>query len=234
MRFAILLFLTLGLCLPLWLYGVVGAPVTGGPATGAQGNRAPEPGGAVGGHILLLGTSLTARGDWPEAVQAELALCAPGVRVERLARAGGASGWAEGALEERLRTDTPGVVVIELSINDASLWQGVPLVLSRARHLRMIAAARQAGAVVFLALLNPAFGANGWERPGEARYRALYRDLAEETGVGLIDTDPFWRSLGEETQAEMIPDGLHPTGAAMRAGVVPVLVEVLRPVICRG
>jgi lysophospholipase L1-like esterase len=229
MRLSIPLLAGLALCLSLWLYGVVGAPLSG-----SAGNRAPATTQSTGDRILLLGTSLTARGDWPEALQAELARCAPGVRVERLARAGGASGWAEGALTYRLGADPPRVLVIELSINDASLWHGVPLFLSRARHLRMIAAARAAGAVVFLALLNPAFGANGWERPGEARYRALYRDLAAETGAGLIDSDPFWRGLSDEARAAAVPDGLHPTGAAMREGALPAYIEMLRPIVCAG
>ena len=64
--------------------------------------------------------------------------------------------------------------------------------------------ARAHGAQVFLATMSPAWGRDAFERPGQARYHALYRDLARTRDVGLIDTTPQWYALGVEPQ-QVVP-----------------------------
>lgn len=187
-------------------------------------------------RLLLVGTSLTARGSWSDGVQMQLSACRPGgVLVERLARGGASSAWGEAALGERLAragAEPPDLIVIEFSINDASLWHGMTLGKSRSRHAAMLDLAAQAGVPVFLATMSPAFGREALERPGQMAYRAAYPGLARDHGAGLIAMVPRWTALDAAARRQALPDRLHPTDAAMEAVAVPALVEALAPVLC--
>ena len=187
-------------------------------------------------RILLLGTSITARGDWPEGLQTALSECSTHpLRISRLARAGGSSDWGVTALKAHLTNPAmprPDIVVIEFTVNDASVWHGLPLSISRKRTLELIAAIRAEQSVPFLATMNPAWGRNALERLGQSRYQAVYRDLALETGSGLIDSIPDWQALSEAERRLMLPDGLHPTAAGMEKIVIPAFFEALSPLIC--
>lgn len=218
------------------LYGVVGLPPT--PPTDRiklpQGAKRPGPGEVY--DVIILGTSLTSRGDWHDLLQERLSECSAGpVQVERIARAGAASGWGLSTLRDRLSragAEVPDLIVVEFSGNDAALIRGFPLFVSRRNHLEMIRAAQDAGAAVMLATMSPAWGWNALERPGQDRYHALYRDLAASEGVGLVDTISDWRALSPERRRADVPDGIHPTGEAMVAITVPALVEAIGQIVC--
>lgn len=186
-------------------------------------------------HILMLGTSLTARGDWPTGLEQQLSACHGNpVMVERLAKPGANSAWGAAALRDRLAAGpAPDILVVEFSINDSSLWRGMTLAASRARHEEILQMAGAAGVPVWLATMNPAFGRKAWERPGQVAYRALYADLAQAQGTGLIAMVPAWTALDEGQRAGLMPDSLHPTDAAMQALAVTALRAALVPAICR-
>lgn len=185
-------------------------------------------------RVLLLGTSLTAGGSWDAALQQTLSTCRPaGVVVERLARPGANSAWGQEALAERLQTGVvPDILVVEFSINDSSLWRGMTLDRSAARHSEILALAQQAGVTVWLSTMSPAFGAKAWQRPGQVAYRAIYQDLARRTGAGLIAMAPAWQQLSPQARREAMPDGLHPVDPAMTGITVPALVANLSPILC--
>lgn len=185
-------------------------------------------------RLLLLGTSLTFSGSWPEALQHRLAAChAAGVTVERLAKPGANSAWGEGALRQRLAAGpVPDILVVEFSINDSSLWRGMRLAASRARHEAILDMAQQAGIPVWLATMSPAFGRKALERPGQVAYRALYGELARDRGAGLIAMAPAWLALGASDRGRLVPDDLHPTEAAMIGLAVPALAAALGRGIC--
>jgi lysophospholipase L1-like esterase len=185
-------------------------------------------------HILLLGTSLTARGDWPTGLEQQLSAChGSPVRVERLAKPGANSAWGAAALRDRLAAGpAPDVLVVEFSINDSSLWRGMTLATSRARHEEILQMAGAADVPVWLATMSPAFGRKAWERPGQVAYRALYAELAAEQGAGLVAMVPSWTTLDAEGRARLIPDNLHPTDTAMQALTVPALQHALSAAFC--
>lgn len=237
------------LLLSLLALGLAGAAV-GGFAYGVLGPTPTAPGAQVilatgrppadangGHHVLILGTSLTRRGDWPDLLAAGLQACAGApLVVERLARAGAASDWGLEALRARLASadaPTPDIVIVEFSGNDASLVHGFPLFVSRRNHLEMLRLVRDAGALPILATMSPAWGWKALARPGQDRYHALYRDLAAAEGTGLIDTIADWRALSPEERRVALPDHLHPTAAAMAAITVPAFDKALRPLVCR-
>ncbi|MGF1444942.1 MAG: SGNH/GDSL hydrolase family protein [Pikeienuella sp.] len=205
-----------------------------GPARLPAGDLAPaaEPITEEGPvSILLLGTSLTRRGDWPSRLAARLSACVQReVSVRRIARPGAASDWGTRRLREALSAAggaQPDILVIEFTINDAALHRGRALTRSKADHLLMIDAAQAAGVSVFLATMSPAAGPRGWVRPGHGAYIDLYRALARARGLGLIDTISAWDALPPGIRRTWLPDGLHPTDEAMRAIAVPAFAASL-------
>ncbi|MFA9232139.1 MAG: SGNH/GDSL hydrolase family protein [Microgenomates group bacterium] len=224
----------------LALYGVVGPrPTPPGlvivpPARPHEIIRPHKDGGPL--HVLLVGTSLTARGDWPERLERALASCAPqGVVVERLAKSGQGIRWGLPALQTRLSDvakPRPDITIVEFSGNDASLRQGLPLFLARKWTLLVIETLDTAGSVVFLSTMNPGWGSDAITRPGQARYHGMYRDVAAEAGAGLIDTAPQWRALAQEIRTRVVPDGGHPNEEGAELITIPAFLAALRPLVC--
>ena len=153
--------------------------------------------------------------------------------VERLAKPGANSAWGAAALRDRLAAGpAPDALVVEFSINDSSLWRGMTLAASRARHEEILQMAGATDVPVWLATMSPAFGRKAWERPGQVAYRALYADLAAEQGAGLVAMVPAWLALSVPDRQHLMPDGLHPTEAAMEGVAMPRLVTALEKELC--
>ncbi|MCA8869077.1 MAG: hypothetical protein KDA67_10535 [Rhodobacteraceae bacterium] len=221
-----------------WAYGVIGAAPTPPGARIVQPARPLAAPANAPVRVLVLGTSLSSRGTWIEALEGELGACpSRKITVGRLARPGGASSWGAAALAAYYADPSqpkPDVVVVEFSGNDASPYNGFPLFVSKRHHQRIIDLAQSHGAAVFLATMSPAWGQNAWERPGQARYHALYRDLARDQGLGLIDTIEDWRALAGSERKTLVPDGLHPSDTAMRTITVPAFYEALMAYLCQA
>lgn len=230
----------IGILAIMGLYGVIGLrPTPPGmvivpPASLPETIRLQRDGGSL--HILLVGTSLTARGDWPERLERALASCAPqGVLVERLAKSGQGIRWGLPALQARLSDAAmprPDITIVEFSGNDSSLRQGLPLFLARKRTLLLIETLGQAGSVAFLSTMNPGWGREAITRPGQARYHGMYRDVAAKTGAGLIDTAPQWRALAPEIRTRVVPDGGHPNEEGAELITIPAFLAALTPLVC--
>lgn len=221
-----------------WLFGVIGAPATGsGPefVPPSSSDRAAYDGEV---RVLILGTSLSANGNWAADLADNFGTCGSRViTVDVLAEPGRSSRWGREALKDRLGTGSfanPDVIIAEFSINDAAIVRGVPLALSARNHRRIVELAVNNGAQILLATMNPGWGWNAWERPGQRRYQALYRDLAKTSDAGLIDTIEAWRALPGDERAKLVPDGLHPSDNAMKSIAVPMINNALRQLICRG
>ena len=213
-----------------FLYGVIGPEAT--PAD----TRIVPPIATIDGRVdtvLVLGTSLSSRGTWLEDLQARLRTCAPSLQVERLAKAGASSRWGLATLQAHLAANpAPDILVVEFSGNDAALLRGFPLFVSERLTQRIVEEAQAAGAMVLLSTMSPAFGRKALERPGQDRYHALYRDIARDRGLGLVDTIEDWRGLPPEVRTSYLPDNLHPTPEGMLQVAVPAFEEALRPLVC--
>jgi lysophospholipase L1-like esterase len=185
-------------------------------------------------RVLLVGTSLTAQTGWSDHLHSQLSSCRPaGVTVERLAKPGANSRWGLAALTERLATGpAPDLMVIEFSINDASLWRGMTIGKSRERHMAMLDLAAKAGIVTWLATMSPAYGRDALERPGQIAYRGLYFELAREYELGLMAHVPLWQRLSADQRRLAIPDNLHPTRTVMENITVPAMLDSLAAVLC--
>jgi lysophospholipase L1-like esterase len=185
-------------------------------------------------HILLVGTSLTAGGDWPDALGDRLNACRTSrVTIERLALPGATGDWGAAALAERLNSSPlPQLVLVEFTINDARLFRGLSMRTSRRLTERMVAAIARAGATPLLLTMSPAIGVRALGRPWAAAYRAQYGEIAAATGAGLVETVAAFEALPPQELRRAIPDGVHPTNEAMINILVPEMFRQLAPHVC--
>lgn len=227
MRAILLLLLLVLVAGGLWAAGRAAGLYAAEPPLPAH--RLPDPVPAPGTgpfRIVALGTSLTARGDWPDSLGARLSACAGRpVTVERVAKAGAGSNWGRDQAAAVLAL-APDLVLIEFAINDADLRDGVSLARARDNHLALIGAlgADRPGLPLMLMTMNRAEGLRGLMRPRLAAYHAQYRDLAAGQGLGLVDLAPLWAAaLAAGRGPELLPDGLHPTDAAVAEIALPAM-----------
>jgi lysophospholipase L1-like esterase len=231
----------LALALPVVLVGLGWAVLrlAGGPA--ADQTLWPPVAGDVAAlaaadplSLVVLGTSLSARNPWPEGLRARLEACRGGpVVLTVVAAPGENSDWGRKQMAAVLAA-APDLVLVEFTINDADLRDGVPLGRSRENHAAILAdlAAARPGAVPVLVVLSPAIGLRGALRPFYDRYRALYAQLAEAAGAGLVDLDPVWQAaLRAGDRRAILPDGIHPTAAATARITLPPLAARLGPLL---
>jgi len=180
-----------------------------------------------GFRIVALGTSLTARYDWPEELGRRLSDClGMPARVIPIARGGATSRWGAGQLS-RIETEKPDLVLVEFSVNDADLRRGVSLDDSLRLHRRILErlSERVPEAGVVLMSMSPAWGVKRLLRPRLASYYALYPDLAVESGAGFVDLYRAW--MARPGAAEAFPDGVHPKPSAATAVILPALTRYI-------
>ncbi len=191
--------------------------------------------------VHFLGASLFSRGTWldelgvslnNEAQQKEQPspVDTKRYKVAVTALAGRNSDWGVRQLQNIFGPDrqTPDLLVVGFSANDAALHRGVPLKKSRQNHQQIIAYAQEFDTPVFLATLAPAFGPRKWVRPGLHAYKDLYHELADENdNTEVIDTLPIWQTLPETELKASIPDGLHPSDEAMRSKMQPFFRDTI-------
>jgi acyl-CoA thioesterase I len=163
--------------------------------------------------IALVGTSLTARGAWVNALPSALEpMVECPVCVVKFAQAGATSRWGVEIVDQVVQL-RPDVAIIEFAINDASVHRPVSMVESGNNLTTIIRrlVAAVAGIRVYLMTMNPAIGMRGLMRPRLSRYYDLYPKLATSEGIWLIDNLADWRALSRADLVRALPDGAHPT-----------------------
>lgn len=163
-------------------------------------------------RIVALGTSLTYRALWPTLLAERLQACMPSgkkAEVMRVARPGARSDWglaqANGIAEMR-----PDLVIVELTMNDADLHDGLWLWQSLANHQALMTRIRSLspGTEFLFLTSNPVVGRAKITRPFLPLYQRLYGRLAISESAGLVDGFGRWRGLDD--LAPIIADGIHP------------------------
>ncbi len=189
------------------------------------------PTGQVPIRIVALGTSLTRNALWPDSLASVLTVCSGRpVLVTRIAEVGENSAWGLTQVQA-VAAMRPDLVLIEFAINDADLRDGQSLDAALGAHQRLIdaLAAEAPAARPVLMTTNRAFGMRGLLRPWLGAHYEQYRRLAAERQIGLIDLAPLWTAAPATGQdgAPLLPDGLHPTDAAVAHVAFPTLVTEL-------
>lgn len=186
--------------------------------------------------VVVYGTSLTAGGAWVRFMQQELEEQCPGDLT--LINSGGPgehSRWGLANLQEKVLDHEPDVVFLEFSINDSSARYDVTMEESR-RNLETlitrIKAARPECEII-LQVMNPTIprekGHKSY-RPQYAAYQQIYREVAAEQGLLLIDHVPAWQAVlvsGVDAFEKVVPDGVHPLPEGERAYTMPALRKAL-------
>lgn len=176
-------------------------------------------------RIVVLGTSLSQRAVWPERVQDLLGACLERpVEIVRMARAGASSDWG-GAEARKLPALRPDLVIIEFSINDADLVDGLSLRASRDNHAALIGQVVEGGGAVVLMTTNPVGRLAALKRPFMPAYQDLYPDLARTSGAGFFDGERRWRKRPGWRAA--LADGVHPDPAVEAEVIAASLAQFL-------
>jgi hypothetical protein len=178
-----------------------------------------SPGAAPPFTIAALGTSLTARGGWLEALPGGLAprLLRP-VVTHNFGRVGANSRQGL-ALLDAVVGALPEVVLLEFAINDAAVHRGVSLAESVTNLTRMVRELRRAlpDLRLYLMTMSPVRGWYRLLRPRLNVYYDEYAAIAAREQAGLIDHRRAWAALSPAELAEALPDGRHPIARVARA-----------------
>ena len=182
-------------------------------------------------RVTVFGTSLSAPPQtWPARLETQLSSChrAP-VTVQRVVGPGMGSTWALQQVDQVVATQ-PDVILLEFSINDADVRDGVSLRRSQAQHSALITALQQAlpQTQIILLTMSPARGRRGWIRPRLAAYYRAYDGLARTHELGLVDLYAHWLDQPRPSRG-LARDGLHPAPDVAVDIILPPLQQGLCP-----
>ncbi|MEK7949355.1 golvesin C-terminal-like domain-containing protein [Luteolibacter soli] len=184
--------------------------------------------------VVFYGTSLTASGNWPTQLRLISDATWPGqATYYNRGSSGMASNWGITNLQTQVLALVPDTVFIEFSVNDAVARLDISLPEARANLNAMIDGilAVNPQCEVILQVTNPVIGRPqgdaGW-RPNLVHYQQIYRDVAAERNLTLIDHSPAWQALLDQSEVDFytnVPDGLHPSVGGEAVYMVPALLE---------
>jgi acyl-CoA thioesterase-1 len=182
--------------------------------------------------LVAYGTSLTAAFDWTGMLAKAAGRCGLALQAWNAALNGVDSRWGLAMLEERVEQRRPDIVLVEFAINDALASLHISLEESAANISALVEALRRRlpRARILLMTMNPTIGMQAQSRPDLRAYYALYRQIAQERGVELVDLNQAWLRIAAADPGRlqrMIPDGAHPTLAAHLAVTVPGIAAAL-------
>jgi acyl-CoA thioesterase I len=183
--------------------------------------------------VVAYGTSLTGGGAWVEQLSAQLDRAYPGLATVVNSGEGGMwSRWGVDNLDARVIARQPDTVFIEFSINDAYLPYDTSVEQARSNLDSMIdrILAANSWCEIILLVMNPPTGIHRDCRPNIESYNHVYRDVAAQRRLTLIDHYPDWQRLlvaDPNRFLEYVPDGLHPNAAGCAMVVTPAIVCAL-------
>jgi lysophospholipase L1-like esterase len=178
--------------------------------------------------ISTIGTSITAANTWQTAALKTLQRCGLGpVHISNHGKAGQTVAWGVEHVARALE-GKPDVLIVEFAINDA-LKDGRGLSLSEAERLtrQLISTARRESPAtrIYLLITNPVQGSKIASRPDLHAHYEMYRRLAAEEAIGLIDTEHQWAAFG----SRILRDDLHPTKEGHTKVIASAVVMALAP-----
>ncbi len=189
--------------------------------------------------VVVYGTSLTAGGPWVGQMQTWIAGNYSGpLTIVNSGLSGKNSAEGVAQLSAKVLAHNPDTVFIEFAVNDAFLYSdGTPqlsVAQARANLLTVIDAiqGQNPRVEIILQTMNAVWdspagsNASATLRPNLPAYYQMYRDVAAERGLLLIDHYPNWLALQTANQATFetdVPDGVHPIAAGTQLITMPVL-----------
>ena len=183
--------------------------------------------------IVTYGTSLTFGGAWVGQMKEALDHKYKGlITVINSGKCSMWSKWGVDNLDALVIQKKPDTVFIEFAMNDAFLTYKTSVAEARTNLLSMIdrIQAAKSDTEIILMTMNPPIGVHLELRPKIADYVQMYRDVAKEKTLRLIDNYPNWeRILQDDAQlyAKYVLDGIHPGAEGYRNVVTPVILKSL-------
>ena len=183
--------------------------------------------------IVIFGTSLTKVGAWGGQLQAVLDQQFPGkAKVINGAQGGSNSAWGVKSLDEKVLKHKPDVVFIEFAINDSVAKRKVSIIQARENLNNIIdrILKQNSQCEIILSTMNVPVGHTGLMRPKIEDYYQMYRDVAKERKIQLIDHYVSWKKLldeNPETYVKYVPDLIHPVYEGALKIIMPRLIAEL-------
>lgn len=183
--------------------------------------------------VVTYGTSLTSGAAWVRQLQAALHSSYPGkAKVINSGKGSMWSKWGIDNLGKRVIEKKPDTVVIEFAINDAYLPYKTSVKQARNNLENMINRILKSNAEceIVLMVMNPPIGVYLESRPRIKDYYQMYRDVATDRKLLLIDHYPKWEHiLNEDPELfkKYIPDGIHPGAEGCKTVITPEITKAL-------
>lgn len=183
--------------------------------------------------VVTYGTSLTAGGAWVGQLRKTLDQRFP--KLATVINSGQGSSWSKWGidnLDTRVIEKKPDTVFIEFAINDAFLTYKTSVADARRNLETMIDRILEAklDTEIILMTMNPPTGVHLERRPKVKDYYQMYRDVAKERKLLLIDHEPNWeRVLKEDSDlfSKHVPDGIHPGPSGATDVITPAILQAL-------
>ena len=194
---------------------------------------------AAGKHQVLVtyGTSLTA-GDggraWVNAVNDSLnKKYNNNLTTVNAAKSAMWSGWGIQNLEDSVINKKPDAVLIEFSMNDAFLNYKTSPQLAKLNLNYMIDRIKlyNPQCEVILQVMNIPINTHADARPNILAYYQVYRQVAAEKKLLLIDHYPHWKKIldqGKDEYLKYVPDGIHPGIESAKNIIAPYVLQRLQ------
>jgi len=184
-------------------------------------------------HLVTYGTSLTEGGAWVGQLKALLGKKYPGlITVTNSGKSAMWSKWGVDNLDERILKKNPDTVLIEFAINDAFLQYKTSVEAARANLETMLdrILKQNPKCEIILMTMNPPVREHLQRRPKIEEYYQMYRDVAAQRKLRLIDHYVNWKAILDKDAArfnELVPDGIHPAPKGCEAVILPALEAAL-------
>ncbi len=186
--------------------------------------------------VVAYGTSLTERGAWVGHLENTLRASYPG-QVEVI-NSGGSGMWSQWGVENldgRVIQKEPDTVFIEFAINDCVARFYCSVAMARKNLETMIERILQANPDCEIILMTMTPGNQYPEGHSSHRqdiepYYEMYREVALERDLMLIDLYPLWKELQDKDEARFlsyVPDTIHPTAEGCSKVMTPALLSAL-------
>jgi len=183
--------------------------------------------------LVVYGTSLTRCGAWVGQLEKALNERYPGQAT--LINSGKAAKWSKWGvdnLDTRVIEQKPDTILIEFAINDAYLKYNTSVAEARTNLTNMIdrILASKPETEIILMTMNPPVGVHLDRRPMIKDYYQMYRDVAKERKLKLIDHYGNWEPIMEKDRAlfdKYVPDGIHPGPEGCTQVITPAILKGL-------
>jgi lysophospholipase L1-like esterase len=183
--------------------------------------------------IVTYGTSLTAGGAWVGQLTTVLDKRYP--KLVTIINSGQGATWSDWGvknLEQRVLKHKPDAVFIEFAINDAYLPYRTSVALCRRNLEAMIDRILEQSpkCEIFLMTMNPPIKVHLARRPHFEEYYQVYRDVAKERKLRLIDLYVAWKAVLDKDKAlfdRYVPDGIHPAAEGCEKVITPGILAAL-------